>query len=87
MPFQSCPWDGYPKQETQDGSEVLPAGAMHRAKKRRLVAMVTGPAIFWRAERAAQGSLLAGRRRTAGMRALDLPSGPFQAARRKHRFI
>ena len=34
---------------------------MHRAKRRRLVAMVTGPAIFWRAERAAQGSLLAGR--------------------------
>lgn len=69
------------------GSEVLPAGVMHRAKSRRLVAMVTGPAMSWRAERAAQGSVLVGRRRTAGTRALGLPSGPFQAARRKHRLL
>lgn len=40
------------------GSEVLPAGVMHRAKSRRLVAMVTGPAMSWRVERAAQGSVL-----------------------------
>lgn len=76
-----------PNRRPRMGSEVLPAGGMHRAKRRRLLAMVTGPAMFWRAERTAQGSVLAGRRRTAGMRALDLPSGPFQAARRKHRFI
>lgn len=66
--------------QQEEGSVTESAGGMHRAKRRRLLAMVTGPAMFWRAERTAQGSVLAGRRRTAGMRALDLPSGPFQAA-------
>lgn len=44
--------------QQEEGSITESAGVMHRAKSRRLVARVTGPAMSWRVERAAQGSVL-----------------------------